>query len=58
MKDQLSDCLFISFIYFIYQNAPKSQSELVSMVTDLPGKVKWTVLMASGGHFAGAVFDR
>ncbi|KAK3101748.1 hypothetical protein FSP39_006094 [Pinctada imbricata] len=40
------------------KNPASSHQELVSMVAGIPQKVRWVVLMASGGHFAGAVFDR
>lgn len=40
------------------QVQPATHSDLISMVTDVPGNMKWAVLMSSGGHFAGAVFDK
>ncbi|XP_056008477.1 ankyrin repeat and zinc finger domain-containing protein 1-like isoform X2 [Ostrea edulis] len=36
----------------------QNQSELISMVTNITGEMKWAILMCGGGHFAGAVFDR
>ena len=31
---------------------------MIAMVTDIPIHMKWAVLMSSGGHFAGAIFER
>lgn len=42
----------------LFQVIPSSLSDLMSMVTDIPMHMKWAVLMSSGGHFAGAIFDR
>ncbi|XP_078320556.1 tRNA endonuclease ANKZF1-like isoform X3 [Crassostrea virginica] len=36
----------------------QNQSELISLVRDIPEQMKWAVLMCGGGHFAGAVFDK
>lgn len=33
-----------------------TQSELVTRATNLPSDLKWTILMAAGGHFAAAIF--
>lgn len=30
----------------------------MSFVKDAPQKLNWVILMAAGGHFAGAVFDK
>ncbi|XP_061186027.1 tRNA endonuclease ANKZF1-like [Saccostrea echinata] len=36
----------------------QNHAELVSMVNNITGEMKWAVLMCGGGHFAGAVFDK
>lgn len=37
---------------------PSNPKDLVSQARELTNKMSWAVLMAGGGHFAGAVFDR
>jgi len=40
------------------QESPSGQADLVTTATEMPGHMTWAVLMAGGGHFAGAVFDK
>ncbi|KAL5006281.1 hypothetical protein ScPMuIL_015087 [Solemya velum] len=37
---------------------PGDHDELLSFVKEAPQKLNWVVLMAAGGHFAGAVFNK
>ena len=41
-----------------FQVQPSTHSDMIAMVTDIPIHMKWVVLMSSGGHFAGAIFER
>lgn len=36
----------------------QNQTELISLIRNIPEEMKWAVLMCGGGHFAGAVFDK
>ncbi|XP_033127480.1 ankyrin repeat and zinc finger domain-containing protein 1-like [Anneissia japonica] len=38
------------------KNIPSQDSELSSLAKSLPERLQWLILMAGGGHFAGAVF--
>ncbi|KAL3831821.1 hypothetical protein ACJMK2_023523 [Sinanodonta woodiana] len=37
---------------------PRTNTELIPLVASLPDHMTWSVFMASGGHFAGAVFEK
>ena len=42
---------------FYSQDHPLSDVELCEEIKKLSVNMCWVILMASGGHFAGAVFD-
>ena len=42
--------------FFFSQNIPVTPDVMLSLLTSLPKKDYWVILMTAGGHFAGAVF--
>jgi len=50
------EIVIINFIFF--QTHPSHTEEFVTMATEMPGQLTWAVLMAGGGHFAGAIFHK
>ncbi|XP_071158192.1 tRNA endonuclease ANKZF1-like isoform X1 [Mytilus edulis] len=59
LKNSLGDLISLYRCVVYHKKViPSSHSDLMSMVTDIPLHMKWAVLMSSGGHFAGAIFDR
>lgn len=40
------------------KNQPASMNDLVTIATNVPHHLTWAVLMAAGGHFAAAIFDK
>ena len=47
----------VIFISSPLQQVPGSEEELCWGAQRLPRQLKWTILMESGGHFAGAIFS-
>ncbi|XP_063421808.1 tRNA endonuclease ANKZF1-like [Mytilus trossulus] len=59
LKNSLGDLISLYRCVVCHKKVtPTSHSDLMSMVTDIPMHMKWAVMMSSGGHFAGAIFDR
>ncbi|XP_052091788.1 ankyrin repeat and zinc finger domain-containing protein 1-like isoform X2 [Mytilus californianus] len=59
LKNSLGDLISLYRCVVCHKQViPTSHSDLISMVTDTPLNMKWAVLMSSGGHFAGAIYDR
>lgn len=40
------------------QNIPKSQPDLLSMVTSIPNSMYWAIILVGGGHFAAALYNQ
>lgn len=59
LKNSLGDLISIyRCVVYHKQVQPSTHSDMIGMVTDIPIHMKWAVLMSSGGHFAGAIFER
>ena len=54
LNKRSSKCLYFYFI----QNIPQESQELILTAQRLPLCIHWCIVMAAGGHFAIALFER